>query len=325
MAIRTKIEYPDSTVNPVVGCTGCELYDPDPSKNHCYAAEMCRRKAGLKGWPAVFTEPEYYPHRLEQALKWPDLTGTQRPDKPWLNGLPRVIFVNDLSDGFCPNVDVYRWLSPFIDRMAESPHVWMMLTKWPDGMAASFNKRNGRAVPGNFWLGTSVLRQEDAWRVAALLSIRARVHWLSMEPLLGPVDILDGDGEVAKLMAERNPEYPRRPGGMIDMIALGGESGRNARPMHPDWARQVRYQCLHHGIGFFFKQWGAWRCADSRPVGTSGKYSLVNDQAHVGVDSYPRQFDAYGSIIMERVGKKAAGRLLLGQEYNQMPHLGSRG
>ena len=105
MGIKTKIEYVDSSTNPIMGCTGCDLRE-----SHCYAATLCGRYAGQKGWPQSFDHPEHFPGRLEKAIKWKDLTGTKRPDKPWLDGYPRVIFVNDLSDGFCPDVDPGQWL-----------------------------------------------------------------------------------------------------------------------------------------------------------------------------------------------------------------------
>ena len=163
MGKDTKIEYADSTVNPVMGCTGCELYHPDPSKNHCYAATLINRYAGLKGWPKSFNEPEYFPRRIEKAIQWPDLTNTQRKTKSWLNDYPRIIFVNDLSDGFCPDVDPMIWLYPAMKKMAESPHIWLLLTKWPKRMRRFFEQY---AAPDNFWLGVSVPNQKTVWRIS---------------------------------------------------------------------------------------------------------------------------------------------------------------
>ena len=88
MGKHTGIEWADCSTNPIMGCSGCELYNPNPTLNHCYAATLCNRYAGRPGWPASFTTPEHFPGRIEKALKWPDLTGTDRPDKPWLNGYP---------------------------------------------------------------------------------------------------------------------------------------------------------------------------------------------------------------------------------------------
>ena len=120
MGQTTKIEWCDSTLNLLVGCSGCELF-PD----HCYAAELVGRYAGQKGWPADFTKPELFLDRLNMALRWPDLSGVERPDKPWLDGRPRMIFVNDLGDTFSPavRVDQLDALVPVFLAMAESPHI----------------------------------------------------------------------------------------------------------------------------------------------------------------------------------------------------------
>lgn len=125
MAIKTGVPFADSSCNPIMGCTGCELY-PD----HCYAAKLCTRYAGQKGWPKSFNEPEHFPGRIEKALKWSDLTGKPRADKPWLNNYPRIIFVNDMSDGFCPDVNPNEWLLPHLPAIAESPlegQIWSQL------------------------------------------------------------------------------------------------------------------------------------------------------------------------------------------------------
>lgn len=297
MAIKTAIEYCDSTVNPVMGCTGCELY-PD----HCYAATLCKRYAGEKGWPKDFNSPEYFHGRLEKAIRWPDLTGTERPDKPWLNGRPRIVFVNDLSDGFCPDVDPGGWLWSRLEMMEESPHVWLLLTKWPGRMAKFFASIGG--APDNFWPGTSVLRQSDGWRVTYLLEIKAKVHWLSCEPLL----------ERIKLKAQwlyYNLATPgREDWDGLDFVACGGESGPAARPMHPDWARGIRDQCQAAGVPFHFKQNGVWIDVDEAIE--HGFVNTYNDR-HKLV-----HFDGFSKPLV-RVGKKKAGRLLDGQEWNEFP------
>lgn len=234
MGIKTKIEFADSTINPVMGCTGCELYHPNLGQNHCYAARLINRHAGRKGWPKNFNESEYFLERMEKALRWSDLTGQKREDEPWLNGYPRIIFVNDLSDGFCPDVDPRAWLEPFMKRMAESPHIWLLLTKWPKQMGRFFEQY---PAPDNFWLGVSVPNQKAAWRIEYLRGTPAAIRFLSLEPLLGPTDLrgelLDGD---------------------IHWVICGGESGHNARAMRPDWARGIRDQCQAAGVPFFMKQ-----------------------------------------------------------------------
>lgn len=326
MGIKTKIEFADSTINPVMGCTGCELYHSDPKQNHCYAARLVNRHAGQKGWPKAFNRPEYFLERMEKALQWPDLTGKRREDEPWLNGYPRIIFVNDLSDGFCPDVDPKVWLEPFMKRMRESPHIWLLLTKWPKQMAAFFNQYY--RVPSNFWLGVSVPNQKAIWRVQDLQSIRASVRLLSLEPLLEPLSLVNmlcvcSARFGAKYTCEcghhhscgASPHRHKTFSASLDGVFLGGESGHNARPMHPAWARLVRDQCQAIGIPLLMKQWGAWfprsqwednpdlilpdddRCVEGRDL------KILNDD------------------IMHHVGKGVAGRELDGVLWNEMPNV----
>lgn len=251
MGKHTAIEYCDSTVNPVVGCIGCELFHPHPQRNHCYAAALCRRFAGQRGWPADFRTPEHFPGRIEQALSWPDLTGQDRPDKPWLNKMPRLVFVNDLSDGFGANgtrgIDPEIWLTPHLDALQASPHIWLFLTKWPAQMVdyfwAHYHQRGG--VPANFWLGTSITRQRTAHhRVNQLADINHRSGtrhtrlWWSVEPLLEQVRF-----------------WPHQLAA-VHWVVTGGESGLSARIPTPHAFRVLRDQCQTHGVPFFFKQWG---------------------------------------------------------------------
>src|SRR5690242_2116818 len=100
MGIATDIEWCDSTLNLEMGCDGCELWNPKAGINICYAGQVTERWGGKRGWPDSFEEPKLFLDRLEPALAWPDLTGKERPHKPWLDGLPRLIFLNDMGDTF---------------------------------------------------------------------------------------------------------------------------------------------------------------------------------------------------------------------------------
>jgi len=260
MGIKTKIEYADSTVNPIMGCSGCELYHPRAERNHCYAATLCNRYGGAnKGFPETFDCPQHFPGRLEKAIKWKDLTGTDRPDKPWLDGYPRIIFVNDLSDGFCDDVDPSEWLGPCLHKMAQSPHIWLLLTKWPRAMGHFFPD----GAPENFWLGTSVLRQRDEWRIKELLQIEASARFVSLEPLLSEIDIeeyltewLNPVSEFSSVMKVVRPA--------LDWMIVGGESGPSARPMDAEWTRGIVDQCHDAGTPCFVKQMGTiWAVRNS--------------------------------------------------------------
>jgi protein gp37 len=275
-----------------MGCTGCELYDPNPAKNHCYAATLCNRYAGCKGWPKRFDEPEYFPGRLEKAIGWSDLTGTVRPDKPWLDGMPRIVFVNDMSDGFCHGTDPDVWLLPHLDAMGQSPHIWLLLTKWARYMHGF---AEDHPLPPNVWPGVSILRQKDDHRITTLCKIRAAVRWISLEPLL----------EIVNVFGFGSPMWGKLPpSAFLHWIVAGGESGPNARPTHPDWARKPRDDCQIADTPFFWKQWGKWWPHDQ------GQWVSEAEQ-HVGLDWDDNEFYP--------VGKKVAGRLLDGREWNQMP------
>jgi protein gp37 len=184
----------------------------------------------------VFEEPVVMPGRIEAACRWPDLRGTARPGKPWLDGMPRLIFLNDMGDTFTESLAV-DWLAPYIEMMAESPHIWILLTKRVQRMREFF--RTVGYVPGNFWLGTTVTMGGTARRIFDLIDIRnefGAMVWVSAEPLLEGIKL----GHLSYL----------------DWLVVGGESGPGARRMDAEWARWLRDECEIHGIPFFFKQWG---------------------------------------------------------------------
>lgn len=244
MGKTTKIEYVDSTINPVMGCRGCELWSPKnrPEDNHCYAEKMTNRYAGKnKGFPADFGTPEFFPGRIEQAIKWPDLTGTDRPDKPHLNGKPRIVFVNDMGDGFTENIDI-MWPLPYIKAMEQSPHFYLWLTKRPRRMYEFFASWDMGYVPNNFMLGTTITSDANYSRLIDLIKIRNIDFdcklWISFEPLLSDVP--------KSSYAIFSSFY--------DFVVVGAESGANARPMNPAWARLVKSISDKNGTPFFMKQ-----------------------------------------------------------------------
>lgn len=187
----------------------------------------------------------------------------------------------------------------------------------------------------NVWLGTSIENQKTAdERIPHLLQTPAAVRFLSVEPLLEAVDLeifpthkcngVDGGerhGNANKCNICGRFSTAKREG--IDWVIVGGESGPGARPMHPDWARSIRDQCIAAGVKFFFKQWGAW--TPERPEHyhrVSGKrYS--SESFCWGKNMKPYRSDEpdnwIGSATVYKVGKKQAGRLLDGREWSEMP------
>jgi len=202
--------------------------------------------------------------------------------------------------------DLRRDLFALIDA---TPHLdWLLLTKRPENIARFWGWGGSEAEPmrrDNVWLGTSVSDQASAAKqIPELLACRdlSPVLFLSCEPLLGPIE-LEYDADCFA-----NPS--------IDWVIAGGESGPNARPLHPDWARGLRDQCAAAGVPFFFKQWGEWLPGvsfgrDETPIGTfpAGKFAR-----HEWVE-----VEDHESPVSVRVGKKAAGRLLDGREWSEFP------
>lgn len=308
MADRTPIEWTDATWNPIRGCTrvseGCR---------NCYAEVMAAR----------FSDPGQWGHGLAERVRLPGgkidhrWTGNVQLvdtalDLPLRWRKPRRIFVNSTSDLFHEAVP-HDWIDQVFAVMALAPqHTFQVLTKRPERMraylqrafsvhcwgiaafAAGRTKRDDELIHmgvrnplPNVWLGTSVEDQATAdARIPHLLATPAAVRFVSAEPLLGPVDI-----EKAKVAS--NPCDTLIP---LHWVIVGGESGPGARPMHPDWARSLRDQCVTAGVPFFFKQWGEFAPR------------MVANNIYDELTEQPWRF-----------GKRAAGRILDGRTWDQMP------
>jgi protein gp37 len=267
MGIDTTIGWCDSTVNGMMGCDGCELYNPAQNINKCYASVLTGRHAGQVGWPQSFDIPTLFPDRLKKALKWPDLTGKDRPDKPWLNGYPRVIFHGDLGDYWTESLPL-NWLEPYVAELADSPHIHLFLTKRPNRMFQFWQSLNIE-MPKNFWFLTTVTTQEKCWRLKHLAEMHhlgASVLGISYEPAMGFVDFEypkdsypDGppmccSGQDCGCMG-----LPVDPPVIYDFdwLIVGGESGQNASPFEVEWARKSIDACREWNIPCFFKQMGS--------------------------------------------------------------------
>lgn len=225
MAENSTIEWTEATWNPVAGCSV-----HSPGCTNCYAMAMARRLESMG--------QEKYTGLTRISGGRPKWTGTVRTDdasleKPyhWRKG--RMIFVNSMSDLFHDEVaDTY--IERVFKVMRENAqHTFQVLTKRPERLA-EFN--DPAFWPKNVWMGVSVESADYYHRIDALRECKASVKFLSLEPLLGPLDDLDLSG--------------------IHWVIAGGESGRNARPVEVDWIRSIRDQCLLAGVPFHFKQWG---------------------------------------------------------------------
>jgi len=290
---------PGETWNPTTGCdrvsAGCD---------NCYALTLAKR---LKGMGSA-----KYQRDGDPRTSGPGFGLTVHEDAlgvPLRWRKPRRVFVNSMSDLFHPKV-TDEFLAKVWAVMAASPqHVFQILTKRPTRMRSLLSDPNGEfqsevggwrymhgetdttiltpEIPSWGWplpnvhIGVSVEDQEQAdRRIPPLERTPAAVRFISAEPLLG--EILLGDHQRS-----------------LDWVIVGGESGPHARPMHPAWARSLRDQCETAGVPFFFKQWGEYAPTGAKVARRSTGWVMVEE--------------------IKRVGKRAAGRELDGQLWEQFP------
>lgn len=288
----TNIEWCDSTFNAWEGCTKV-----GPGCDHCYAETRNGRFHAGANWgpgaPRLLRSDTYW----REPLKW------EREHEAFFaeHGRRRRVFCSSLADVFDNEAPAGQRERLFELIKATSHLDWLLLTKrignakrmlpadWGDGYA-------------NVWIGATVVNQEEADRdIPKLLALSARIRFLSMEPLLGPVDLTGScrpwgaDGASAAMLSR------------INWVIVGGESGPGARPMHPAWVRSLRDQCAAAGVPFLFKQWGDWLTDDQRS-------SMTVD--HVMVKEKIKLDD---TTVASKVGKHIAGRLLDGVQHDGYP------
>ena len=221
---------------------------------------------------------------------------------------------NDLFHESVPSQFITMALDRMLDERAEN-HIFLILTKRPERVLAYLHDRDDHTdgdnpssvaleVYGNFgpnvWIGVTAENQEQAdKRIPILLQIPAAKRYVSVEPMLGQVLIPQS--------AFGNPKS-------IDWVICGGESGPGARPMHPDWPRSLRDQCQVSGVPFFFKQWGEWGHESHVDFNKDPFSALASRNASYHV--------WHGGTRSYRIGKTAAGRMLQGKEYLEVPQHG---
>ncbi|MDB5056147.1 MAG: Phage protein Gp37/Gp68 [Bacilli bacterium] len=328
MSDKSSIEWTDATWNPVTGCTkvseGCR---------NCYALTFAERWRGIPGhYFKNGFDITLRPDKLDQPLKWKK---------------PRKIFVNSMSDLFHESVP-FEFIFAVWARMIGAPqHIYQILTKRPARMLEFFKWNEQQPVRietylPNIWVGVSVENQKAAdERIPLLLQTPAAIRFLSCEPLLGEVRILNhlmsgkqpakcgncgrghgftrcpNYGGISKTDKEYGCEEFKRVNFAIDWVIVGGESGHGARPMHPEWARSLRDQCQAAGVSYFFKQWGE--------LVPAGMPHVDNDYRGLRKNERWLNYDGghgfHGDRVyrMSRVGKAKAGRLLDGREWNEIP------
>jgi protein gp37 len=216
MSTQSSIEWTECTWNPVSGCTKIS-----PGCANCYAERMARRlqAMGQRRYRNGF-QITMHPEAIEEPYQWKK---------------PRVVFVNSMSDLFHEKIPL-EFIRRIFAVMNNSPqHTFQILTKRSQRLAELAGLLTWSE---NIWMGVTVENSDYLYRVDYLRQVDARVRFLSLEPLLGPLDDLDLRG--------------------IDWVIVGGESGPYARPMKEDWAVSIKSECERMDIPFFFKQWGGF-------------------------------------------------------------------
>lgn len=214
MSVNSSIEWTESTWNPLTGCTKIS-----PGCKHCYAERMALRlKAmGKENYRNGF-KLTLHENALEKPLEWKK---------------PQMIFVNSMSDLFHKDVP-FEFIEKVFDVMNRAHwHQFQVLTKRSERLV---ELSPSLRWTDNIWMGTSVENEKYKFRIDHLRQVGARIKFLSLEPLLGPLGQLDLSG--------------------IDWVIVGGESGPGARPIKEEWVIEIRDQCLQKNVPFFFKQWG---------------------------------------------------------------------
>lgn len=308
MSNKSKIEWTDATWSPITGCTkvshGC---------TNCYAERVWKRLSAIN-MPyhgRKFTDVKCHPERLEQPRHWRK---------------PRRVFVNSMSDLFHEEVPFSYIRDVFITMQDTRRHVYQILTKRPARMFEFFkwwyseiDDSLMKDIYPHVWLGVSIEDQPTAdERVTQLLQCPAAVRWLSIEPMLGPVDLENIAFEheflyrVDVLRGSSRQDGCNEPKSTpkIDWIVVGGESGPKARPMHPGWVGSIRDHCQAAKVPFFFKHWGEYRY---KKAGVLPGRKFHPDQ---GIEDFLPEI-VPGRFV--RCGKKLAGRMLDGRLWEEYP------
>lgn len=370
MSDKSRIEWTDATWNPVTGCAkvsqGCK---------NCYAERDWARLSAPRTPPNIYTGRDFtnvrcHPERLAEPYNW------ARPRRIFVNSMSDL-FHPDVPFEFIASVfsimaitcrHTYQVLTKRPERMLEF-FAWVHEEIGPDEWAADEkifehkpaditlrpwreNKRHGgydncgpKYPYQNAWIGVSVEDQATAdERIPLLLKAPAALRWVSVEPLLAPIDIKpflfrnqDPRFRICPrcLYTTNMPETscPNDLGPLtvrdiaLDWVVAGGESGPNARPSHPAWFRSIRDQCVSAGVPFFFKQWGNWmpmapqypKTEDEIEQSDSADYGLEHEAVELD-GTIARDYQPHdGAYIMGRVPKKQAGRELDGRTWDEYP------
>lgn len=318
--MSTTIEYLDETINPVQDtrkgksgrgyhCTKCS-----PGCQNCWAEAMNMRFGNGQPFDDTPVKFEIIEPELHKLRKWKK---------------HRYVGIEFMGDLYHPDID--EWINSYIygELYINPQHTYLLLTKRPELMQTFFLGRN---IPPHIHGGLTICNQQEAdEKIPIFLQIPFATHVLSIEPMLGPMDLTGikvNEYQTMDSLSGNTYGIPPKISvinhhqNKINGVIAGGESGPGARPMHPDWVRSVRDQCVEAGVAFFFKQWGEWLPGDPRAWDESEKptYWRYQDNSYGGFHRNARHYHRWeGGVSFVCVGKKKAGRLLDGRTWEERP------
>ena len=253
MVTNTKIEWADHTFNPWIGCAKV-----GPGCDNCYAEAQNKRFRG-GNWGVNASRRLTSDANWRQPIRW--------NNKAEASGIRPRVFVASMADVFDKEVPP-SWRQRLWQLIVDTPSLdWLIVTKRIGNAPKMLPSDWLSSTPENVWLGATVVNQDEANRdIPKLLQIPSAIHFLSIEPMLGRIELDDlvvnktdsSEDHFDCLSCDVPPEDDPANGRTIDWVIVGGESGPNARPMHPDWVTQIKHQCEIARVPFFFKQWGEW-------------------------------------------------------------------
>lgn len=315
---KTAIEWTDFTFNPWWGCVKIS-----PACDNCYAAAFSHR-LGRDHWGPHATYRTFGDKHWQEPLRW--------NDEAQAAGVRKRVFCSSMADVFDNAADQALRERLWILICATPDLDWLLLTKRPQNIQGMLPAEWLTRRRPNVWLGTTVENQDEAdRRIPHLLRVPARVHFLSCEPLLGPLNIepwlrCDQCGytarDAATLMDHHLCKAKTLP---ISWVISGGESGPKARPSHPDWFRSLRDQCEAAGVAYLHKQNGEWAPGEVADDGGQTRTERVawywNGEWRYGKLTPRVSLETHsddGPDVV-RFGKKKAGRWLDGREHSEFP------
>lgn len=297
--------YKGETWNPIIGCSKVS----DGCKN-CYAERMANRLAHNPKTKADYSE-------VITDGKWNGKTTLVHNSlfKPAGWRLPRLIFVCSMGDLFHESISFDAINMIFEEMNRHARHIFIVLTKRPERLTQFAEwkiwRKDVQNIPWrpseNVWIGVTAENQEQAnARIPHLMKIPAAVKFVSIEPMLSQIDISFIRSSSCSGYTPLKPHpigSPDRP--FINWVICGGESGHNARPVHPDWVRSLKDQCQAAEVPFFFKQWGEYK-----PMGTMGDFQILPFG----------KYDPESKFGFLKTGKHKSGNTLDGVKYEEYPN-----